>query len=250
MFGNIKTLIGVDGSRVKKKLTIYFLLISIVSISISLEVILEVSEQKFRHKLSASYLEALKVQIDIPETFNENQLNMDVAFKPLNELRVRMLLLFLVILITIVAAFSLFSKDIAMPIDSLVDGAKNIADGDLTYTLQIHRDDEIGQLAKLINDMNANLQELVVEIRFEMNRFTKIVADMEESIKLALQDDIVGQARDNKSIGISQIKKLHKASLDIQSRLRLLKDDLSALSMLIDMYKVYQVNSSNQNEVV
>jgi len=245
----IRSLLGINESRIKKKLMIYFILISFASISISLEVILEVSEKQFREKISKSYLDTLKNHIEIPDTFNQTDIDMNEAFRPLNQLRVRMLLLFLVILITIGIAFSLFSKDIATPIDSLVEGAKKVADGDLTYTLQIHREDEIGQLAKLINDMNANLQELVVEIRFEMNRFMKIVEDMEESLKNALYDDIVSLALNNKSIGISQLKKLQKSSHDIQSRLKLLREDLSALSMLIDMYKVYQVNTS-QNEVV
>lgn len=246
----IKSLLGINESRIKKKLIIYFILISFASISISLEVILEVSENKFRQKISESYLKTLEKHIELPESFNPKDIDLNEAFQPLNDLRVRMLLLFMVILVTIGLSFSLFSKDIATPIDSLVEGAKKVADGDLTYTLQIYRDDEIGQLAKLINDMNANLQELVVEIRFEMTRFAKIVNDMENTIKSALKDDIVAMAMDKKTISLSQIKKLQKASYDIQGRLKLLKEDLSALSMLIDMYKVYQVNTNNQSEVV
>jgi methyl-accepting chemotaxis protein len=247
---NFKSLLGINESRIKKKLVIYFILISFASISISLEVILEVSETHFREKMSDSYLEALKKHISIPQNFQKSEIDLDKAFKPLNELRIRMLLLFLVIIVTIGISFSLFSKDIAKPIDSLVEGAKKVADGDLTYTLHIYRDDEIGQLAKLINDMNANLQELVVEIRFEMNRFANMVTEMENSLQNALKDDIVSLAMDKKTIGISKIKSLQEASRDILTRLHLLKDDLSALSMLIDMYKVYQVNTNNQNEVV
>jgi len=248
--GKIKSLLGINESRIKKKLMIYFILISFASISISLEVILEVSEKKFREKVRESLILELKNHIDIPATFDQNTIDLNRAFQPLNDLRVRMLLLFLVILTTIGISFSLFSKDIATPIDSLVEGAKKVADGDLTYSLQIHREDEIGQLAKLINDMNANLQELVVEIRFEMNRFMKIVGDMEASLQTVLHDDIVAMAMDNKTIGLSQIKKLQQASMDIQARLKLLREDLSALSMLIDMYKVYQVNSNTHSEVV
>lgn len=249
-FISLKSLLGINESRIKKKLMIYFILISIASISISLEVILEVSEKNFRAKISKSYLSTLEEQIKVPESFDPSKIDLKKAFAPLDELRIRMLLLFLVILTTIGISFSLFSKDIAKPIDSLVDGAKKVADGDLTYTLQIYRNDEIGQLAKLINDMNANLQELVVEIRFEMNRFTHIVSDMENALNTALADDIVTDAAHKKSIGISRIKNLHKASSDIVGRLKLLKEDLSALSMLIDMYKVYQVNTANQEEVV
>lgn len=250
IWNEAKSLVGINESRIKKKLIIYFLLISIASISISLEVILEVSETPFRKKISESYIETLKAHTNLPPDFDAKDLDMKKAFRPLDELRGRMILLFLVILVTIGISFSLFSKDIAKPIDSLVEGAKKVADGDLTYTLQIYREDEIGQLAKLINDMNANLQELVVEIRFEMNRFMSIVSDMETTLKTALGEDIVSIAESKKSIGISKIKNLQKASLDIQGRLRLLKEDLSALSMLIDMYKVYQVNTTNQNEVV
>ncbi len=250
IFRKFKSILGVDESRIKKKLTLYFILISVVSISTTLEVILEVSESHFQDKLSASFIEAMSQQIEIDKSFTPSAIDREIAFNPLNDLRVRMLLLLLVIVVNIITALTLFSKDIANPIDNLVEGAKKVADGDLTYTLQVHSEDEIGQLAKLINDMNANLQELVVEIRFEMTRLAKSVDQMQENLKPAIEVDLVSDAKENNIIHLSKISRLQQSAKDVEKNLQELKDDLAALSMLIDMYKVYQVNTTNQEQEV
>ena len=249
-FRKLKSILGVDESRIKKKLILYFILISVVSISISLEVILEVSETPLRTHISESYIAELSRHIDIPEDFNPDQIDLNRAFDPLNDLMIRMLLLFLVIIITIGTAFSLFSKDIAEPIDALVEGAKKVADGDLTYTFPTFSEDEIGQLANLINDMNANLQELVVEIRFEMNRLAKAVNTLQEDLRPAVELDLAAAARDKKAVKLSEIVMMQNKARGVSENLQQLKDDLAALSMLIDMYKVYQVAGANQDQEV
>ena len=246
----LKSILGVDESRIKKKLILYFILISVVSLTISLEVILEVSETPLRKKMSETYITELSKHIDIPKDFDHTLINLNEAFDPLNDLRMRMLLLFLVIVITIGTAFSLFSKDIAEPIDALVEGAKKVADGDLTYTFPVFSEDEIGQLANLINDMNANLQELVVEIRFEMNRLAKAVGELQSDLTPVLEIDVAAAAREKKSIKLSEIIQLQETAKNISASLQQLKDDLAALSMLIDMYKVYQVAGANQDQEV
>jgi len=245
-----KSILGVQESRIKKKLTLYFILISIVSISISLEVILEVGEKPFQKKISESFIAEMKNHIDIDESFDISKLNLDDAFHPLFDLRIRMILLFLVIIGTIITAFSLFAKDIANPIDALVEGAKKVADGDLTYTIPVLSEDEIGQLSRLINDMNANLQELVVEIRFEMKRMVKVVDTMQEGLKESVEDDILSEAANTRKIRVSKIKRMQENSRQAYKNLYDLKEDLSALTMLIDMYKVYQVHSTNQDQEV
>ncbi|MES0489892.1 MAG: HAMP domain-containing protein [Leptospirales bacterium] len=245
-----KSILGVDESRIKKKLILYFILISTVSISISLEVILEVSETPFREKLAKSILSEVQTHLPDGQILNEIPINMDKAFEPLEYLRIRMILLFLVIIGTIITAFSLFSKDIATPIDELVEGAKKVADGDLTYTIPVLSDDEIGQLARLINDMNANLQELVVEIRFEMKRMVGIVDELRTQLAPTFEVDLVSEAVKNRTIKISKIKKVQNVAKEVDKNLNELKEDLAALTMLIDMYKVYQVTTTNQDQEV
>ena len=245
-----KSILGVDESRIKKKLILYFILISTVSISISLEVILEVSEAHFREKVAESLL--TEVQSHLPEDLklHEIPIDMNKAFEPLNNLRIRMILLFLVIIGTIITAFSLFSKDIATPIDELVEGAKKVADGDLTYTIPVLSEDEIGQLARLINDMNANLQELVVEIRFEMKRMVQIVDDLRTQLAPTFEVDLVSEAIEHRKIKVSKIKNVQNVAKEVDKNLHDLKEDLAALTMLIDMYKVYQVTTANQDQEV
>jgi len=246
----VKSVLAIDESRIKKKLIIYFLLISVVSISISMEVILELSETHIRKKIATSFIKELQHHTKIPENINMETIDLKKALSPLDDLRIRMILIFLVIIGTIITSFFLFAKDIANPIDSLIVGAKKVADGDLTYAIPVFNEDEIGQLGKLINDMNANLQEIVVEIRFEMTRMVKNVNHMETQLDPLLLKDYITEAREQKKIKASDIYKLQTASLEIKKGLTAIKDDLSALSMLIDMYKVYQVNTMNQEQEV
>lgn len=56
---------------------------------------------------------------------------------------------------------------IAKPVKALVDGFREVAqgDGDLTKRLQINRKDEIGELAQIFNTFLSNLQELIRSIK-------------------------------------------------------------------------------------
>ena len=183
-------------SRLKKKLLLYFILISLVSISVSLEMILEVSENHFRERLVKSFIAELEVHLKETERkkYHKELLNkiaeidLQKAFHPLNDMRIRMILLLLVIVMTIITAFVLFSKDIANPIDAVVSAAKKISDGDLSITVPVLTKDEIGQLAKLLNEMNINLQELVAQIRFGIDRVEKQVDKIHRKMRFLADD--------------------------------------------------------------
>jgi methyl-accepting chemotaxis protein len=80
-----------------------------------------------------------------------------------------------VILILIVAGFFAarrFSKSITDPLENMVTAANNIAQGDLTITLQTNSRDEIGQLSSAIDMMAKNLNELVLEIEQSVIKVT------------------------------------------------------------------------------
>ncbi|WP_292469808.1 methyl-accepting chemotaxis protein [Methanolobus sp.] len=80
-----------------------------------------------------------------------------------------------VILILIVAGFFAarrFSKSITDPLENMVTAANNIAQGDLTITLQSNSRDEIGQLSSAIDMMAKNLNELVLEIEQSVIKVT------------------------------------------------------------------------------
>lgn len=160
-----------EKSRLKKKLTLYFILIAIVSISVSIEMIFEFSSAKFRNDIRNNVM--TEVQNGIPEAYikrvNVEKIN-SVINDPIIDLRNRMVLLLLVVFASIIGAFIMFAKDIVSPMDDIVEATKKIVDGDLTVTVPVMSDDEIGQIATLINDMNINLNNMIMEIRQEVSK--------------------------------------------------------------------------------
>ncbi|MGL4370895.1 MAG: hypothetical protein ACRCUT_14670, partial [Spirochaetota bacterium] len=125
-------------SRLKKKLLLYFILVAIVSISVSAEIILEMSSPRFRESLSAGVAAQLNQTIDAKSLSSvKTALSSDAAWAPLYDMRNRMILLLLVISASVIGAFFLFTRDIVAPMDGLVDAAKKIASGDFTATAPV-----------------------------------------------------------------------------------------------------------------
>lgn len=243
---------GSDQSRIKKKLVLYFLLISIVSISISIEIIWEVSEAPFRDKLIQSFSQEFK-RVYYEQTreslvISLENINRQRAFHDLDDLRVRMLLLAAVVVINIFTAFVLFSRDIARPIDALVEGAKKVSDGDLTAEVQVLTQDEIGELAKLINDMNVNLQELIMEIRFEMERLGSKIGSVKEQLQSFNDASALDRAVTQKTMSLKALRKMVSGHEKIEEVLSDMVMDLDSLTALIDMYKVYQITNASEGE--
>jgi len=59
----------------------------------------------------------------------------------------------------------LLVRSISVPLNRAVDVARNIADGDLTRTVETGRGDDLGQLMLAMSDMNDRLRSLVGQVR-------------------------------------------------------------------------------------
>jgi len=239
-----------EKSRLKKKLTLYFILIAIVSISVSVEMIFEFSSAKFRNDIRSNLI--IEVQTGVPAAYiqklNIDRLNSAIN-DPISDLRNRMILLLLVVFASIVGAFVMFAKDIVSPMDSIVEATKKIADGDLTVMVPVMSDDEIGQIATLINDMNINLQDMIMQIRQEISRHKNKIQQATDAISYITQknaDEII----ENKKMKVSDFKKMTKLSLDVVKLLDMMLIDLGALETFVKMYKTYAVHTEiNQREL-
>ncbi len=69
-------------------------------------------------------------------------------------------------------------KNIVHPLNSAISFAKSISQGDLTKTFNCKSTDEIGQLAKALNEMAVNLKGLVQNIDSTGNKFTLASSEM------------------------------------------------------------------------
>ncbi len=75
-----------------------------------------------------------------------------------NTILVMIALLIVIILLALFIGVLLF-KSITDPLNKVVEGIKNIANGDLNYETRVYQSDEIGKLADSFREMQTNLQE-------------------------------------------------------------------------------------------
>ena len=233
-------------SRLRRKLHLYFILVAIVSVSVSLEIIIEVSSNSIQSKVAQNITEHYKSSVDTSSASKidaaSQNLNYQDVFWPIYNLRNRMLLLLLLITGSIIAAFVMFTKDIVEPMDYIVKATKRLAGGDLTVKIPVMSEDEIGQVASLINDMNAKLLDMINQLKQDVSRhkesINNIAARMIELIPSDKGDEIV----DGKKMRLTDFKALLKNISDCTNLLEEMSIDFSSLETFINMYKTYQMS--------
>ncbi len=238
-------------SRLRKKLLLYFILISIVSVSVSAEIIFEVSSWRLQNSIMDNFLSHTGSYVDT-ETLGVIRQNADMReiFQPVREFIGRMILLLIVVTGCIIVALYMFTKDIVSPMDEMVEATKKIADGDLTVTVPVMSEDEIGLVASLINDMNINLQDMIMQIRQEINSHMEQIIKASYTISDFTNEKLTGEILDNKKMKMSDFKRIITFSKDIVYILERMSEELFALQKFVNMYKTYQPHTEvTQNEI-
>ncbi|MCL2156092.1 MAG: methyl-accepting chemotaxis protein [Leptospirales bacterium] len=233
--------IGSDKSRLQKKLTLYFLLIAVVGISVSIEMIIEFSTAKFRNDIRQSVISEIQDRLpagDVPK-IDVEKLSVAIG-EPISNFRNRIILVMIVICISIIAAFRLFTKDIVHPMDGIVEATKKIADGDLTVTVPVMSEDEIGQIAKLINDMNVNLQDMIMQIKQEIERHRAKIQQATDTMSLISQENSK-EIMEKREMRLSDFKKMMKLSKDVIKLHNTMMVEIDALETFVNMYKTYSI---------
>jgi signal transduction histidine kinase len=115
--------------------------------------------------------------------------------------RVDILILGAIVLAAGLAAALLISRILTRPLRDVARGAQRIARGELDSRVDIHRDDEIGQLAAAFNDMAEKVAERDASLRALSRRLLSI--QEEERIRIAREvHDELGQALTAMKIGL------------------------------------------------
>ncbi len=238
-------------SRLKKKLLIYFILIAIVSISVSAEIILEVSSRRFQNKISDNFYLQLKGKIPDKQIIDlKKSTEPDLIYAPIYNLRNRMLLFLLVVSLSIIGSFFMFAKDIISPMEGIVEATKKIAKGDLTMSVPVMSEDEIGQIANLINVMNMNLQDLIFQVKQEVNRYKEKISIVSVKIDNLISADVTGKIIERKKMRISDFKRMLAIGSEIVGLLDIMTNDLSSLQTYINVYKTYTIGSEISQEEI
>lgn len=239
-------------SRLKKKLLLYFILISVVSISVSGEIIFEMSSSRFKNQIKKSFCNEVMGSLpkEKAEKLYKEGIDDSRLFAAIDELRNRMILLLLVISGSIVIALFLFAKDIVSPMDGMVDAAKKIADGDLTIKVPVVSNDEIGQIGDLINTMNEKLLEMIIQVKQDLNRHKdkmRVAAGMLNDLIENSRTDVVLM---RKKLRTKDFQLMIKAGKDMINLLEIMTSDLTSLQNFVNTYKTYTLKTElSQSEI-
>jgi len=237
-------------SRLKKKLLIYFVLVAIVSISVSAEIILELSSRRFKDQLRINFYTQLEGKIPDSKITLLKKTESKKLWQPIYDLRNRMILLLIVVSLSIMSAFFLFIKDIISPMDEIVAATKKIAEGDLTVNVPVISEDEIGQIGDLINNMNNKLLDMIVQVKQDLNRHKDKINAASNLIKNLLYDGKSEQVIEKKTLKVSEFKNMMKLAVDVVTLLGIMTEDLTSLQTFINMYKTYSIKAEiSQDEI-
>lgn len=237
-------------SRLKKKLLLYFILIAIVSLSVSAEIILELGSPYFQGAIQKELRFQLEKELpgERVAQIMEKRINFDKIFEPISTLQVRAILLLIVISASIGTAFSQYTKDIVVPMEGMVSATRQIADGDLSVTIKVSSNDEIGQVGNLINDMSVNLQDMVLQIKQEVMRLREKISLAQEKLLKISQEHNIKEILKKRKMRVRDFKSILIKGKEVDKIMNDMGYDLSALQAFVNMYKVFQL-SNNVNGI-
>jgi len=121
----------------------YFLLITIAAMMIGVEFFFEMN------------------RVDLTREICQASSDPSVS-EPLQHLRNKIVIMFGVLTLVVAIVLMMFIKNITWPLQHMVDVAERINSGDLSQSVEIKTQDELGQLGTAINDLTSNLQEIAV----------------------------------------------------------------------------------------
>ncbi|MDH5718104.1 MAG: HAMP domain-containing protein [Spirochaetia bacterium] len=235
-------------SRLKKKLLLYFVLTAVVSISVSAEIILEIGSPAFKKSFFSSIEKELIKEIGTENAKDilENKIKKSTIFEAVTDLQIRMILMLIVVSISISGAFLMFIKDIVSPMEGMVEATKKIADGDLSASVPVKTEDEIGQIGNLINEMSVNLQDLILQIRGELIQLRNKISAINDKINKTLGAEELKKAVKSKKIKTKNVSDLIQSGEEMHDLLQSMQTDLTALQAFVDLYKVFQIPEEDE----
>ena len=97
------------------------------------------------------------------------------------------------LLLAIGLVMMLFTKRIMFPLERIIEGTRAMSAGDFSTTLPEQSRDELGELARHINELNANEQELILLTRGMAEQVRQTLVEGEEETKVAEAVEIIDE---------------------------------------------------------
>lgn len=89
------------------------------------------------------------------------------------------------LLLAIGLVMMLFTKRIMFPLERIIEGTRAMSTGDFSTTLPEQSKDELGELARHINELNANEQELILLTKGMAEQLRQTLEEGEEETRVA-----------------------------------------------------------------
>jgi methyl-accepting chemotaxis protein len=130
---------------------IYFLLIGFASSLIGAEFIHDVHRKELRYELMQNF-----------SRLSNNQIKPDEAFKPIQNIMDKAILMVILLLVVVVILLTMFIKNITEPLQHMIEVSKLIGTGDLSQTVTINTKNELAEMGNTVNELTSNLQEIIL----------------------------------------------------------------------------------------
>jgi methyl-accepting chemotaxis protein len=184
----------------QRTMIIYFLMISFASFLIAAEFIYDIHGEELRTELIQNF-----------ERLHSGELQPDAAFQPIQALRNKAVLMVALFLVVVLILLTMFIKNIAEPLQHMIEASKLIAVGDLSQTVNIRAKNELAEMGDTVNELTSNLQEMLL-----------LSKDMCASVDLFTEE--ISEVLGSREIGREKAEELrHKMHL-LNSKTRLMND--------------------------
>ena len=97
------------------------------------------------------------------------------------------------LLLAIGLVMMLFTKRIMFPLERIIEGTRAMSVGDFSTTLPEQSKDELGELARHINELNANEQELILLTKGMADQIRQTLMEGESGTKVAEAVEIIDE---------------------------------------------------------
>ena len=138
--------------------------------------------------------------------------------------RNKVILLLGMLVVVTAMVFIMFVKNLIGPLNHMVKAAKKIASGDLRESIEIDSNDELAEVGELINDLTANIQEIITNTLVYLEDIEEIMHRCKENLIEITKTDDRERIVDNVKSGFEETTK-----------------SLNALKSLLNEFNLYEV---------
>lgn len=198
----------------QRTMLVYFLLIGCASLFVSIEFIADTNSPELRQELINNFTQ-----------YSQNEIELNDVFMPIEKIRNKAILMIAIIMLVMIIVLTMFTKNITEPLQHMIETAKKISTGDLRRSIEIHSNNELAELGKVINELASNLQETTLLSK----NVCRIGSESISSTRALLdQEDLDSGDREK-----------------IRQQLDRLKNEMASLEGLVDCFHFYTGENGN-----